>query len=428
MIQEIRKHAQLDETQIIAKHPSGLEIILMPKPGYQSAHASFFVNYGSIHNRYSAENKIWDMPEGIAHFLEHKIFESAKDNIFSVFASREASVNAYTNFVSTCYHFTGTSEFEANLKELLQFVQVPHITEENVEKEKGIIAQEIKMYQDNPEWRIYFNMLKSLYHKHPVRTDIAGTVESIETITAENLLRAYGHWYTPKGMKVFAIGDMDTDRALESISEVLLPEFLERNVVASAVPVEEPVKVFKALWEETFPVPTPNFFIGFKDQGDTRGHEAIQQYASASILMDILFGRSSELYQRLMEKELINSSYGMEYSCEAGYAHGIIGSESENPEKAWEEVDTFLKTEAFSFLSEAEVERVKRKTIGRFLQACNSIESLARVSVGFMNRGMNVFDYYDILQNLDVKQVKERFEILTSPERRSMSIIRDKHR
>lgn len=426
MIREIRTHKQLDETIIRTLHPSGLELVIMPKPGYQSAHGGFFVQYGSIHNQYSADGKQWNQPAGIAHFLEHKIFESAKENIFSLFASREAAVNAYTNFVSTCYYFSSTAHYEANLKELLNFVQTPHITDENVEKEKGIIAQEIKMYEDNPDWRVYFNLLKGLYKDHPVRTDIAGTVESITEITAPVLKSAYKHWYTPERMKVVMVGNVDPDRGIEAVADALTPEFLSRRSGAAMIPVNEPSSVYAARTEETFPTTIPTFFIGLKDDRPLPGAAGQSQYATSSVMMDILFGKSSELYQQLMGKGLITGALGTEYSLEADYAHGMLGSESLDPEGAWQFIDRFLTKDAGSLITDAEVERVKRKTIGRFLQACNSVESLARMTVMMVNRGMDLFEYYDALQALDSKQVRERFEIMTAQDRRALSMIRPK--
>ncbi len=426
MKREIRTHQQLDETIIRTVHSSGLELVMMPKPGYQTAHGGFFVQYGSIHNQYMAEGQQWNQPAGIAHFLEHKIFESAKDNIFSLFASREAAVNAYTNFVSTCYYFSSTGEYEANLKELLNFVQTPHITEENVEKEKGIIAQEIKMYEDNPDWRVYFNLLKALYKNHPVRTDIAGTVESIGEITAPVLLKAYRHWYTPERMKVVMVGDVDPDRSIDAVLASLTPEFLSRRSGADMVPVDEPASVSEARIEEEFPTTIPTFYLGLKDNSPLAGAAGQTQYATASVMMDILFGKSSELYQQLMGKGLITGALGMEYSMEADYAYGMVGSESLDPEGAWQHIDHFLTREAGSLITDDEVERVKRKTIGRFLQACNSVESLARMTVTMVNRGMDLFDYYDALQALDSRQVRERFETMTQSGRRALSVIRPK--
>lgn len=426
MIRDIRTHRQLDETVIRTRHSSGLELVMMPKPGYQTAHGSFFVKYGSIHNKYRAMGKEWLQPEGIAHFLEHKIFESAKDNIFNLFASREAAVNAYTNFVSTCYHFSCTANFNENMGELLNFVQNPHITEENVEKEKGIIEQEIRMYDDNPDWRVYFNMLKALYHNHPVRADIAGTSESIRRLSATVLMDAYRHWYTPENMKVVMVGNIDPERAEQLVAEGLTPEFLSRASGAELLPVEEPNTVMQSSLVEEFPTTIPTLYFGLKDDNPEPGSHGTEQYASASVVMDILFGKSSELYQRLMGSGLINGALGMEYSLENGYAHGIAGGESKNPEGAWQMMDQFLSNEAGSLITEEEVERVKRKTIGKFLQACNSVESLARVTVTMVNRGMDVFDYYDALQNLTLKQVKNRFETLTAHQRRAVSIIKGK--
>lgn len=423
MERHIRVHKQLDETLIRTVHESGLELVVMPKPGYQTAHGSFFVQYGSIHNAYRAAGRDWLQPEGIAHFLEHKIFESAKDNIFNLFASREAAVNAYTNFVSTCYYFSATDHFETNLQELLNFVQTPHITEENVEKEKGIIAQEIRMYEDNPDWRVYFNLLKALYSQHPVRADIAGTVESIGRITAPVLMDAYRHWYAPERMKVVMIGNVDPDRSIEAAVKALTPEYLSRQAGARMLPVDEPAAVNRPNVTEIFPTTMPTFYAGFKDNRPETGAKGQEQYAAASVMMDILFGKSSELYQQLMGKGLINGALGMEYSQEGDYAHGVIGAESTDAEAAWAFTDRFLSQEAAALITTDAVERVKRKTIGRFLQACNSVESLARMTVTMVNRGMDLFDYYDALQALDVASVRERYEAMTAADRRAVSII-----
>lgn len=423
MKRDIRTHRQLDETLIRTVHPSGLELVIMPKAGYQTAHGSFFAQYGSIHNGYRALGKEWLQPAGIAHFLEHKIFESAKDNIFNLFASREAAVNAYTNFVSTCYYFSATDHFDSNLKELLHFVQTPHITPENVEKEKGIIAQEIRMYEDNPDWRVYFNLLKALYREHPVRTDIAGTEESIGRITAPVLLDAYRHWYTPERMKVVMVGNVDPDRALETALSALMPEFLARSAGAALLPVTEPAAAAQGRVVERFPTTIPTFYAGFKDDRPRDAAAGLRQYASASVVMDILFGKSSVLYQQLMGQGLINGALGMEYSQEEDYAHGVIGAESTDPEAAWAHISGFLDGDAGSLITAEDVERIKRKTMGRFLQACNSVESLARMTVTMVNRGMDLFDYYDALQALDVKQVQDRFQSMTAQDRRALSVI-----
>jgi predicted Zn-dependent peptidase len=420
------KHPLLDETLIKRTHESGLEVWMIPKPDFQGTHASFFVQYGSNQNRYKAEGTVWDMPEGIAHFLEHKIFESSEENIFNVFASQEASVNAYTNFVSTCYHFNATDRLDKNLDTLLRFVQNPMITPENVEKEKGIIAQEIRMYEDNPDWRVYFNTLKALYSVHPVRTDIAGTVESIGRITADDLLKAYGHWYTPKRMKVFAIGSLDPDQAFETVQKALEPAFLKRNHLAEEVLDKEPEAVASPWVEEEFSVPVPIFFIGIKDLPGFTPEELTLKTTVSSLVMDVLFGRSSELYQRLTEKGLINGSYGSEFSAEPGYAHGILGGESTDPEQVHQIVRDFLKNEAQQWIRPSEIERVKRKTLGRFLQMCNSLEGLGRTTVSLLNRGITPFDYFDCLQNLTLKQVEDCFEIMKDESRMTVSVVRSR--
>jgi len=222
---------------------------------------------------------------------------------------------------------------------------------------------------------------------------------------------------------VVMVGNVDPDRALETALGALTPEFLSRGSGAAMLPADEPAAVAQGQVVERFPTTIPTFYAGFKDDRPRDASESLRQYASASVVMDILFGKSSVLYQQLMGLGLVNGALGMEYAQEEDYAHGVIGAESTDPEAAWTHISGFLDADAASLVTAEDVERIKRKTIGRFLQACNSVESLARMTVTMVNRGMDLFDYYDALQALDVKQVQERLQVMTAPERRSLSVI-----
>ena len=227
----VRYNKLLDETIYEKVHPSGLKIYFIPKKDYSQKLGFFATEYGSIYNEFknNENGEIVKMPLGIAHFLEHKIFEESEGNIFEKFAKLGANVNAYTNFMSTVYTFSTVDNFYESLKILMGFVQNPHFTDENVEKEKGIIAQEIKMYDDNPDWRVYFNALEGLYNSHPIREDIAGSVESVNSISKEDLEKCYRSFYTPDNMIVFLIGDLDPDKVFETVESSLSDDFLSRR-------------------------------------------------------------------------------------------------------------------------------------------------------------------------------------------------------
>src|SRR5690606_13607321 len=199
---------QLDEQLYYEKLDNGLDVYLLPKTGFYKTYATFTTKYGSIDNHFVplGKEEYVKVPDGIAHFLEHKLFEKEDGDVFQKFSRQGASANAFTSFTRTAYLFSSTSHVEKNLETLLDFVQEPYFTDQTVEKEKGIIAQEIRMYDDNPDWRLYFGMIKNLYEKHPVRIDIAGTVESISAITKDMLYTCYNTFYHPSNMVLFIVG------------------------------------------------------------------------------------------------------------------------------------------------------------------------------------------------------------------------------
>ena len=263
----VRYNELLDEKIYEKIHPSGLKIYFIPKKDYSQKLGFFATEYGSIYNEFknNETGEIVKMPLGIAHFLEHKIFEESEGNIFEKFAKLGSNVNAYTNFMSTVYTFSTVDNFYESLKILMSFVQKPHFTDENVEKEKGIIAQEIKMYDDNPDWRVYFNALGGLYNSHPIREDIAGTVDSVNSITKEHLEKCYRSFYTPDNMIVFLIGDLDPDKVFETVENSLTEDFLSRKKIHTIHLPDEKDQVCEKLTVTKMDVPIPLFYFGFKD-------------------------------------------------------------------------------------------------------------------------------------------------------------------
>ena len=292
----------IDEKYYHIVHPTGLNIYVMPKPGYSGAYAVFGTNYGSIDTSIRTESgEIVDIPEGTAHFLEHKLFESEDLDAFERYAKTGASANAFTSFDTTSYLFSCTGDFNASLRILLDFVQSPYFTEQTVAKEQGIIGQEITMYRDVADWEVLFNLLRALYHKHPVRIDIAGTVQSIAQITAETLYDCYRNFYNLNNMALAVSGNVDIDEIEKICDELLKPSepfLFERR------PADEPDDIRTDYIEERLSVAAPIFSLGYKENYGLP-KQTLKQKIAVDILMEIIAGTTSPLYNELLEKGLI---------------------------------------------------------------------------------------------------------------------------
>ncbi len=408
---------------------NGLKIFFMPRRGYTKQYALFVTNYGSNDNVFIApgENKVTEVPKGIAHFLEHKLFEEPNGNIFDKFAELGSDVNAYTNFTSTCYLFSSTDKFFENLKLLIEFVQSPYFTNENVEKEKGIIEQEIRMYDDNPNWKVFFNALKSMYHFHPVKNDIAGTVESIRKITKEDLYKCYQTFYSPQNMIVFVTGDVDKNKVFDMVrSHSRQGEYKSKEEIKRIYP-KEPDTVVQNLIEENLDVSIPLFNIAFKDiDNGLKGKELLHKELSIRILLDMLFGMSSDFYTNLYEEGLINNTFEYDYTGEVQYGHSMLGGESKNPHKVFEKLSEYIEQIKKNGLNRDDFDRIKRKLIGRHLASYNSVEFVANVFVNYYFKDINIFDYIKQLRNIEFKSVEERFYKHFDTKRSILSIIRPK--
>lgn len=346
------KSERAGETCYRVDHPSGLPIFIWPKPGYQSAYAVFATRYGSIDTSFvtgrdGAEAAV-TVPAGIAHYLEHKLFENEDCDAFERYAKTGASANAYTSFAQTAYLFSCTDRVEESLEILLDFVQKPYFTPETVQKEQGIIGQEIRMCEDSPSRRVFYNLLRALYHKHPIRIDIAGTVDSIAQITPELLYDCYHTFYNLRNMVLVVAGNVTPEQVLRVADKTLKPApawHLERPAAG------EPDGVVQARVEETMPVSAPLFYLGYKqavpaEEGmQTRTAE---EMVAAEVLLDMLVGRASPLYARLMEEGLINTQFGADYFEGPGYAAWLFAGESKDPDAVRAAID-------------GEIERVRRE-------------------------------------------------------------------
>lgn len=418
-IKEVRNEL-LNEKYYDIDHPSGLKILVMPKENYSSTYAIFATKYGSIDTMIQmSDGSFKEIPEGTAHFLEHKLFESEDLDAFERFAKTGASANAYTSFERTGYLFSCSANFKKNLEILLDFVQNPYFTQATVEKEQGIIGQEIDMYKDAPDWEVMFNCLRTMYHNLPVRIDIAGTQESIAQITAKTLYDCYDNFYNLHNMVLAVAGNADVDEIVEVADKVLKP--VEGKMAQRKV-IDEPEEVIDSYIEEKLSVATPQFMFGFKESWDTP-ERTTKEEISMEILLDMISGQSSELYKRLFDGKLINNSFGFEYFTGFGYSCVLFAGESNDPKKVAEEIVGEIEKFRETGFDETAFERTKKKLYGRMIMGMNDIEGLANNMAVSYFAGEDVFTDFEIFKTVTLDDVNDIFKKTLDENRSVLSVI-----
>ena len=408
MNKTVFENKAIGEKYIYAQHESGLRIYICPKTEYSSVYAMFGTKYGSIDTKFRIDGgEEICVPEGIAHFLEHKLFESEDGDAFSRYAKTGASANAYTSFDRTCYLFSCSDRFEDNFDILLDFVQSPYFTKETVDKEQGIIGQEIRMYDDSPGWRVLFNMLQAMYENHPVRIDIAGTVESIAKIDADLLYKCYNAFYNLNNMFITVAGNVDPDKVLAQVERSLKPV---RKVEVERGIFTEPDGVLKNYVSQQFEVAVPLFTIGFKEKCDTP-ERSLKEIITTEILLDMLIGPTSVLYERLIDKGLINANFDTEYFNGHGYAVPIFSGESFDAKGVADEIQSEIDRFKKEGLDEELFESIRKARYGRAIMQFNNVESIAGGLVEAAMQKNGLFDDLDLLKSITAADVAARLDI-----------------
>ncbi len=400
---------KLGETAFCAVHPSGLEIRVMPKKGYDSAYAVFGVKYGSIDTALQKESGEFEtIPEGTAHFLEHKLFESEDLNAFERFAKTGASANAYTSFEKTAYLFKGSDKIEESLEILLDFVQNPYFTQETVEKEQGIIGQEIRMYQDLPDWQVMFNLLKALYEKHPVRIDIAGTQESISKIDADLLYGLYKNFYNPANMVLCVVGAIEPEKVFD-IVEKNIKENEGRKIERKFE--KESAKPVKEYVEEKLSVACKQFLLGYKED-ISEPLLSLEDELASQIMLEAIAGKSSPLYKKLLDEELIDLGFGTELFNGFGFSCVMMGGTSADPDKTVSILRAEIKRMQKEGIDPAAFERAKRKTYGRMVMGYNDIDDTANLMMNLHFNGYEPFTELEACKSITLEKAQERLAVL----------------
>lgn len=423
---QIIENLQVKEKLYTEKLENGLTIMIIPKTGIRKKYVMWATHYGSIDNKFiiPGEENVTEVPDGIAHFLEHKLFEQENGtNSLDVLTALGVNANAYTTTNYTTYLYEATDNFYEALDELMDYVQHPYFTDQNVEKEKGIIAQEINMYNDYPDWEVYMNALRCMYKTNPITIDIAGTVESIQEIDKEVLYKCYNTFYNPSNMVMCFCGDFNPEDLIKEIKNRLIEKQAQGEI--KRIYEEEQEQIVEKRKEKAMEVSMPIFVIGIKDKIEKEN--LVKKHIAIEILLNIIIGKSSNLYKELYESKLIMSEPFLEYEFGENYAHVAITGSSKDPDKVLEkllqEVDK-LKKEG---IQEEAFNRIKNMLYGNTVKEFNSVSGISRMFVTDYFKGINSFDYLESYKQIKPEYAKQVLEEVFKEDKTVISIVKGKN-
>lgn len=418
---QIFENKKINEQFVMYHHPSGCNVYICEKPEYSSVYACFGTKYGSVDNKFriKGEPEFTEVPEGIAHFLEHKMFEKEYGDVFSLYAKTGASANAYTSFDRTNYLFSCTDNFKESFDILLKFVQEPYFTKESVEKEQGIIGQEIEMYLDSPGSRLLFNLLAAMYKNHPVRIDIPGTVESISHIDYKLLYKCYNTFYNLNNMFICVAGNIKADDIIEQVNANLkdaAPVQIERGSF------DEPQEIVDSYVEQKLAVSLPMFAIGYKEScGSER--RTLKDKIYTSLLMETIAGESSPLYKRLFEAGLINDKFGADILDGYGYFASIFEGESSDPRAVLDAINEEISRVRRDGIDADEFERARRRYYGRLIMRFNSVDNIAEMLVQCAISDTLLYDDIEICAAATADDINKHLKSVFNTDNCSLSVI-----
>ncbi len=427
---QAHEYEEIGETLYTETLANGLRVLVVPKPAYHETYALFATNYGSIDTRYVPQGgtEFVQDPAGIAHFLEHKMFEKADHDAFDLFGANGANANAYTSTTRTAYLFSASTKVAENLDTLLDFVQDPYFTPQTVNKEKGIIGQEIQMYQDDPSWRLYLGLLGALYPHHPASVDVTGSIASIDTITAEMLYRAHARFYHPSNMTLTVVGDCDPQAVIaQVVANQAAKTFPSATPIKRGVVGDYDVKAKLSHRELSLPVMRPKAMVGIK--GLTAVDESVagvRFQIAARVLLEALFGDSSPLYQQWYDDGLVDDSFDYSYEAQRTFNFVSLGGDVEEPEAFIAAVQAVIARGADQpLLTQERFARLQHAALGKYYMSLNSLSGIANALSAQSFGAVNLFDYGHLLQSLTLADVRQAAEVLFVPEAVASVIIRN---
>lgn len=415
----------IKEKMYIDKLENGLTVIVVPKKNVQKKYIVWGIDFGSVDNQFKTveEKEIIKIPDGIAHYLEHKMFEQRSGiNSLDTLTNLGVDANAFTTNNFTAYLYECTDNFYEALDEFMDYVQNPYYTKENVDKERGIIEQEIMMYDDEPEWALYMNAMKLMYHKNPIRIDIAGTKESIEKIDAETLYKIYNSFYVPENMVITVCGDFEPEKIINEIKQRMTLK--SKNTIITRVYEEEPEEIFEKKKEVEMEISIPIFMIAFKDRIDK--HNLVKKDIAIEILLNIIIGKSSKLFKRLYEEGLIFSEFGFDFEYARNYSHVIIQGQSLNPEKIIEEIKNEMEFFLNRGLDEKDFERIKKTIYGEYVKSYNDVSTIGNSIISNYFKGINIFEFFEEFETITKEYTEQILKEVFDEKRKVISIVKGK--
>ena len=421
---KIIENSKVKEKLYVEKLENGLTVMIIPKKGIQKKYVIWGTNYGSNDSKFivPGENQETEVPKGVAHFLEHKMFEQESGvNSLDTLTALGVEANAYTTNDHTAYLFECTENFYPALDELMNYVQHPYFTDENVEKEKGIIGQEIMMYDDYPEWRVYLNAMEAMYHEHPVKLDITGTIETISHIDKEILYKCYNTFYNPSNMVMVLCGDFEPEDLMKEVKSRLIDK--KANGEIKRIYPEEPETIVKEKIEQNMDVSQPLFTIGIKDKvADTK--ERVRKHIAIEILLNMIIGKSSELYKELYDEGILFSVPSLDYEFAKDYAHVLITGQSTEPEKVYEQFKNKVLEMKKNLLDTEAFNRIKKRIYGEYVKEYNDTSDIARMFLADFFKGINSFDYLEEIVTINEQYAEQILKEVFDDKKMIISVIK----
>ena len=401
--------------------PNGLTVVVVPRPGFTRKLAYFVTDFGAIHTEFILDGKPRQVPGGVAHYLEHKMFDMPQGDVMTQFAALGANPNAFTSYDLTAYYFSCTDHFYDCLQLLLDYVSTPYFTQQSVEKEQGIIGQEIGMNEDNPDSRIFEALMQAMYRAHPITVPILGSRESIGKITPRVLETCHRAFYRPDNMLLCVVGDVDPDRVAQ-MAETLLPERSGACVERTEQWPEE-MTCLRSEVEQTMEVAMPMFHLGFKCEPSVKGEAAVRSEAIGDLAAEALFGESSALYLRLYEEGIIDGSFGGGFETVDGMAMLLLSGDSEDPKAVREAVLEEAKRLCREGIAPEDFLRMKRSALGRRIRDLDSFDSTAFRVCAYHFSEFDYFRFPEIYRAVTVEDILEFLQRVVTPERCCLSVI-----
>ncbi len=416
---------RMDERVLLAVSPGGTQVAIARKAGFASSAAHFGVRFGSNDLRFLGPGRrTVDVPTGSAHFLEHKLFEGREEKVFDRFARIGADFNGGTSFATTSYYFTSAGRFAEGLQVLLDFVQRPLITPERVEKEKGIIEQEVRMYEDHPGYRGIFLLHRALYHRHPVRIPPGGTVADVRRTTAEDLQACFDAFYRPERLRLSLAGDFEPAEMLRQVEDLLLPALDDAPRGGARLPLDEPTTPAARRLQETFRVTRPHAYLGWRDpKGPGLGLPLLRRRIATSIALDLLFDHASPVHEALYAAGVVDDSFYSSYSADADWSHVACAGETEDPERFFAELRRAAEAFAARGPDPAEFARARRAAWGRVVSGIQTPNALAGSLLHELLDDLPPFAALGELEALSLEDVAARARELFRPERCAEALL-----